>query len=208
MFKLVLAATASLMIAHSSNAFAQMGDDEEHGGSGEQHHRLSVDDLKAFTDARIAALKAGLQLTSDQEKNWPPFEQAVRDLAKLRIERMQARERGMDQPSDPFERLQRRADGMSRLAAALKRLADAGTPLYQSLNDAQKHRFMLLAHMLRPHGMGERSFWHGHHEMGGRGMGDTTGHDADSGGGGMMERSHGGTGHDSGISNRNGCQMR
>jgi hypothetical protein len=87
---------------------------------------------------------------------------------------------------------------MSRLATALKRLADAGTPLYQSLNDAQKHRFMLLAHMLRPHGMGERGFWHGHHEMGGRGMGDTTGHDAESGGRGMMERSHGGTGHDSG----------
>jgi hypothetical protein len=58
---------------------------------------------------------------------------------------MQAHERGMEQPTDPFERLQRRADAMSRLSAGLKRLADAGTPLYQSLNEAQKRRFMLLA---------------------------------------------------------------
>jgi zinc resistance-associated protein len=42
--------------------------------------------MKAFTEARIAALKAGLPLTLDQENNWPQFEQAIRDLAKLRIE--------------------------------------------------------------------------------------------------------------------------
>jgi zinc resistance-associated protein len=122
---------------------------------------------------RIAALKAGLQLTPDQEKNWPSFEPAVRDLAKLRIERIQAREAGAEQPTDPFERLKRRADAMSRLAAALKRVADAGTPLYESLNDAQKHRFMLLAHLLRPHRMGGRDFWHERQ----RGMGDTMGHE-------------------------------
>jgi zinc resistance-associated protein len=172
MLKLVIAATAILMIANSSNAFAQSSDDEDRGSQFERY-RLTTDDIKAFTDARIAALKAGLQLTPDQEKNWPPFEQAARDLAKLRIERMQARERGMDQPSDPFDRLQRRADGMSRLAGALKHLADAGTPLYQSLNDAQKHRFMFLARMLRPHGMGGRGFWLRRHDACGRGMGDT-----------------------------------
>jgi hypothetical protein len=196
MLKLVIAAATILIIANSSNALAQMGDDEEHGGSNEQHHRLTTDDMKAFAEARIAALKAGLQLTPDQEKNWPPFEQAVRDLAKLRIERMQARERSMDQPSDPFERLQRRADGMSRLAGALKRLADAGTPLYQSLNDAQKQRFMLLAHMLRPHGMGERGFWHGRHGMCGRGMGAER--DSEGSRRGMMEHDGDMDHHDTG----------
>jgi zinc resistance-associated protein len=196
MLKLVIAVTAILMIANSSNAMAQTSDDEDRGFQFE-HRRLTTEDIKAFTDARIAALKAGLQLTPDQEKNWPSFEQAVRDLAKLRIERMQARERGMDQPSDPFDRLQRRADGMSRLAAALKRLADAGTPLYQSLNDAQKHRFMLLAHMLRPHGMGERGFWHGYNGMFGRGMGDT-GRESEGGPDGMMEHNGARGHHDTG----------
>ncbi|MGB6501919.1 MAG: hypothetical protein WBE99_00465, partial [Xanthobacteraceae bacterium] len=34
---------------------------------------------------------------------------------------------------------------------ALKKVADAGAPLYQSLNDDQKARFMKLARILRPH---------------------------------------------------------
>ena len=38
-----------------------------------ERERLSADDMRAFADARIAALRAGLALRSDQEKNWPPF---------------------------------------------------------------------------------------------------------------------------------------
>jgi len=55
--------------------------------------------IKAFTDARIAALRAGLQLTPDQEKNWPPFEQALRDLVKLHQQRKHEREAGGEQRS-------------------------------------------------------------------------------------------------------------
>ena len=63
-----------------------------------------ADDLKAFTDARIAALKAGLQLTPDQEKNWAPFEQALRDLANVHLQHVEAREAGgeQQQPTDPL----------------------------------------------------------------------------------------------------------
>jgi len=153
MFKPMLAATAVLAIVGSSTVYAQQCG---HGDARfEQQYRPSVDDVKAFTDARIAALRAGLQLTPEQEKNWPPFEQAVRDLVKLRVERMQAREtRGEQQPStNPFDRLQQRADAMTRLSAALKGVANAGAPLYQSLSDAQKRRFTFLAHVLRPHWM-------------------------------------------------------
>ncbi len=107
------------------------------------------------TDARIAALKAGLELTPDQAKNWPAFEQALRDMAQLRMERRQAREAAEQQqsqpPTTPFERLAKRADNLSKAGAALKRIADAGAPLFQSLDDAQKHRFKMLAHLLRPH---------------------------------------------------------
>jgi hypothetical protein len=87
---------------------------------------------------------------------WPPFEKAVRDLAAQAPERVEARENSGEQksPPSPFDRLQRLTDAMSRLAAALKGVADAGTPLYQSLSDAQHRRFRLLAHMLRPHWMG------------------------------------------------------
>jgi len=165
MFKPMIAATALLAVVGSSTVYAQQCG---HGDARfEQQCRPSADDLKAFTDARIAALRAGLQLTPEQEKNWPPFEQAVRDLVKLRVERMQAREAGGEQqPStNPFDRLQHRADAMTQLSAALKGVANAGEPLYQSLNDAQKRRFTFLAHVLRPHwqggGFGEEYRGHG-----------------------------------------------
>jgi zinc resistance-associated protein len=170
MWKPLIGATAALVIAGSSLVYAQ----QRFGGSGgpgfERGSRFSPDDMAAMADARIAALKTGLRLTPDQDRNWPAFEQALHDLAKLRAERMAAfrqqrqagSERGErdgregrdgDRPANPFERLQRRADTMTRLSTALKRMADTGAPLYQSLDDSQKHRFMMLARLLRPRQM-------------------------------------------------------
>ncbi len=48
---------------------------------------------------------------------------------------------------------------MESRGAALKKLADAAAPLYSSLDDAQKHRFMVLARLDHPFGGG----WRGHH---------------------------------------------
>ncbi len=167
MLKPIVTAVAAIAIAGSTIVYAQQRFGGLHDGERTarvQYHRmLSVDDINTLTDARLAALKAGLQLTTDQEKNWPAFEQAVRDLAKLRMERMAARRAAEDQPppSSPFDRMQRHADALSQFGTALKRLADAGAPLYHSLDDAQKHRFKLLAHMLRPrHFAG--GFWEHH----------------------------------------------
>jgi hypothetical protein len=126
---------------------------------GREHRQFSVDDMRAFADARIAALRAGLELRPDQEKNWPPFEQALRAAAKDRIDRIQARQAAGDgdqQASDPVERLGRLADAMSKRGAALKAIADAGAPLYQSLDDAQKNRFRILARFGHHHHMGWR----------------------------------------------------
>src|SRR5262249_9371434 len=117
------------------------GDREEREG-----RKLSADDMRAFADARIAALRAGLSLRADQEKNWPPFEQALRAAAKDRIDRIQARQAAGDgdqQATDPVERLKRVADAMSRRGAVLKEIADTAAPLYQSLDDAQKNRFRM-----------------------------------------------------------------
>jgi hypothetical protein len=159
MVKPVIAATVLLAVAGSSYVYAQQrfgGPDGFRDGNPriEYRHRLSADDVAAFTDARIAALKAGLKLTPDQEKNWPAFETALRNLSQLRIERIKAREAAAQQPpASPFERLARRADAMSKTSAALKQVADAGAPLYASFDDSQKARFTVLAHMLRPHPM-------------------------------------------------------
>ncbi len=94
MWKSVVVATAALAIAGSSIVYAQQrfGEDGYRGGGGHRHHHLSAEDRAAYLDARIAALKAGLELTPDQAKNWPAFEQALREMAKLRAERRAARE--------------------------------------------------------------------------------------------------------------------
>jgi zinc resistance-associated protein len=154
MWKPLVATTAVLAIAGFSIVYAQQGDDRDGGARFEHRQRqLSPEDRAAFLDARIAALKAGLELTPDQAKNWPMFEQALRDMAQLRAQLRAAREarRENPTPTTPFERMARRADNMAKKSAALKHIADAGAPLYQSLDEAQKERFKKLARMLRPH---------------------------------------------------------
>ena len=100
--------------------------DQENG----PHWQPSAEDISAFMDARIAALKAGLRLTPDQEKNWPAFESAVRDMAKARAQRWAMRQHEQP-PADPVERLQQHAEVLSNSAAGLKKLADAEGPLYK-----------------------------------------------------------------------------
>ena len=58
-----------------------------------------------------------------------------------------------------------RADRMTQRAADLKKLADASAPLYASLNDDQKHRFVVLLQAMRPHHE-HFAAWHGHHGHG------------------------------------------
>jgi hypothetical protein len=129
-------------------------DDQDNG----PNWRPSADDITAFMDARIAALKAGLRLTPDQDKNWPAFESAVRDMAKTRADRWAMR-RNEQPAADPVARLQRRAEALGVAAAGLKKLADAEGPLYKSLDEAQKRRFELLAQALRPHPRGCGTGW-------------------------------------------------
>jgi zinc resistance-associated protein len=157
MWKAFLAGTTALAIAGSCVAFAQQPGPQapQAGAEGRQHWRPSEQDFEALTNARIAAVKAALKLTPEQEKNWPAVEQAIRDLAKDRYQRRTERrgERGDRHRIDPIERLRNRADAMTRTAADLKRLADAADPFYQGLNEDQKHRLFFLVRQMRGHRM-------------------------------------------------------
>src|ERR1700686_2055937 len=106
-------------------------------GASSERSRPTLDDMRAFADARLAALHAGLGLTPDQEKNWPAFEQAAREMAKLRLDRIAATDTRRDQQprsSDPADRMHRRAAMMTETGATLKKVADAIDPLYKSLD--------------------------------------------------------------------------
>ena len=91
------------------------------------------------------------------------MESALRDLAKQRSERFAARA-SANRPTDPIERLSLRAKTMQERGAALDKLATAAKPLYQSLDDSQKHRFAMLAR-INGGQFGKHHGWRGHHGM-------------------------------------------
>lgn len=184
MRKFAIAAVAMLAAIGSTAVYAQY-----HPWLREhlQHMRMSPEDRAAFADARIAAVHAGLKLTADQEKLWPPVESAVRDFVKLRIDRANAMmkaqddaqaqgQQGQQKPEDnPVARLREHADNMAASAAAMKKIADAADPLYKTLDEGQKRRLAILTH----HGRfgGEGGGWR--HRWMERGMGHDRDHDRD-----------------------------
>ena len=120
----------------------------QEGRRGGSTARFSAEDRAAFFDAHIAAVKAGLQLTPDQEKLWGPVEQAVRDLAKDMIAlRQKIAQEG--RPADPVERLQRAADAATTRGEDLHKVAAAAQPLWASLSQDQKRRLPMLMHGMR-----------------------------------------------------------
>jgi hypothetical protein len=167
MRKFAVAGLAALAIVASTAVYAQYRPwFAEHM----RQMRLTPEDRAAFVDARIAAVHAGLKLTPDQEKLWPPVEAAVRDFAKLRIDRINARMKAMDEArdqqkeEDPITRLRARADNMATSAAAMKKIADAADPLYKTLDDGQKRRLAILTH----HGRRGEDWRHRWMQRGGR----------------------------------------
>src|SRR6202012_3384433 len=98
---------AALVIAGTTAVYAQHEWSRGHMG----HVRMSPEDRAAMADAKIAAVHAGLKLTADQEKLWPPVEGAVRELVKIRLDRAAAREAAAAKPADD----QAKPDPVARL---------------------------------------------------------------------------------------------
>jgi hypothetical protein len=104
---------------------------------------MSEADRAAFLSARLAAVRAGLALTSDQDKLWPAAETAVRDAAKLHAD-LHDKMRGVGRDEDPVVRMRRMADLAVARGEAMRKVADGVGPLYASLNDEQKRRLRVL----------------------------------------------------------------
>jgi hypothetical protein len=105
---------------------------------------------------RIDLVKAALQLTPDQEKLWPPVENAIRARAedrKARVAKIQETVgRRVDENRiealrnrDPIAFLQRRSEALAQRSADLDRLAEAWQPLYKTLSPEQRQRMAALA---------------------------------------------------------------
>lgn len=142
MSKAVSALLIAVGVLATSSALAQQrGPATDGARGGDRPAMLTTEDRAALVDARIAALRTGLRLTPEQEKNWPAVESAIRDLAG---QRGQVRLREARESRDPIVRLRTASDIMAERAGGLKRLADASELLYRSLDDGQKRRLNLL----------------------------------------------------------------
>jgi len=135
------------LVSGSSLAFAQTTGVQDRTTGVQHQSTLSPTDLKALTDARVALVKAALQLTPEQEKYWPALEEAIRARSTGRQQRLAVLINRPNQAGDiaPFELLRQRADNMAQRATELKKLVDAWQPLWQTLNPDQKRRLGILA---------------------------------------------------------------
>ena len=147
MLKIVAAGVTALFVTAAPLAYAEQAASQD---------RLTAADWDQLTDARIKLVKAALQLTPDQEKLWPPIEEAIRARAKDRQARIasaadrvrELRDRSrieVVRDRNPIEFMKRRADRLAQRSTDLKRLAEAWEPLYQTLDPEQKRRMAFLA---------------------------------------------------------------
>ena len=135
----------------SAPIFALAAEDNQQSSGAERMQHWAAD-RETMLDAKLTGMKAGLGLTADQEKLWAPFESAVKDANKSRMDAMGAmmRTRAQGERMSPVDRLEAMSDRLSQGATNVKKIADAAKPLYDSLDETQKHKFGMLGRMLMP----------------------------------------------------------
>jgi hypothetical protein len=141
---LVLAAPLASGFADTS---AASPDQQEHSKQTREERRQQ---RGAIFDARLIGFKASLALTSDQEKNWPAFEAALRSFAQSpeQWRHHDGAKTDGDVPPSPVDVMRRISQRMGQRSAQLTALADAATPLYTNLDDNQKLIFRAVIHQM------------------------------------------------------------
>jgi hypothetical protein len=151
MLKIVVAGTTALFLTASPIANAQTSQT-----TSAAPERLNAADRNTLTDMRIDLVKAALQLTPDQEKNWPAVESAIRARAEDRKARLakigetvgkRADESRVEvlRNRDPIAFLQRRSEALAQRSADVDKLADAWQPLYKTFSPEQRQRLAAIA---------------------------------------------------------------
>jgi hypothetical protein len=144
MKKIMMAVTAAALLAGTFALAQSPGPGgPEAPAAGEQRggpQGLSRDDFNRFVDARVAAIRAGLKLTADQERLWQPVEDAIRRNASERFARFEQRRAFRDrrQSMDFMQQLETRGAMMTENAQRASALATAMRPLWDTFSEDQK----------------------------------------------------------------------
>jgi hypothetical protein len=140
--------TTLAAVAFSASAFAQTDQQPPAQSDQKPTHAEQVQHwAEAALDTQLKGMKAGLGLKADQEKDWDPFEAAVRDAAKARVLALQKEQSGN---LSPMDRNLAKADRIGQGQASLEKIVEAATPLYASLDETHKRKFIALGRTLVP----------------------------------------------------------
>jgi LTXXQ motif family protein len=106
--------------------------------------QLTAEQIVANSDANIDRIKAELNLTPEQEKNWTAFNSAMHYLGHNGADRLNLRiaRAKRDPPDDIIEQMRNEAQFLNDRAVDQRSVADAAEPLFASLNDKQKAIFI------------------------------------------------------------------
>ncbi len=106
--------------------------------------QLTAEQIVANSDANIDRIKAELNLTPEQEKNWTGFSSAMHYLGHNGADRLNLRmaRAKRDPPDDIIEQMRNEAQFLNDRAVDQRNVADAAEPLFASLNDKQKAIFI------------------------------------------------------------------
>jgi hypothetical protein len=106
--------------------------------------QLTAEQIVANSDANIDRIKKELNLTPEQEKNWPGFSSAMHYLGHNGADRLNLRiaRAKRDPPDDIVEQMRNEAQFLNDRAVDQRAVADAAEPLYMSLDDKQKQVFI------------------------------------------------------------------
>ena len=143
LLRMIAAATAAAALSASGFTITAAAQSDQQPTHAELVQRWAG----AALDAQLKGMKTSLRLTADQEKDWGPFESAVQAAAKSRVVALQ-KEQGSN--LSPMDRNSAKAERLAQSEADLEKIVEAAKPLYASLDDTQKHRFIALGRMLVP----------------------------------------------------------
>jgi LTXXQ motif family protein len=106
--------------------------------------QLTAEQIVANSDANIDRIKAELNLTPEQEKNWTAFNSAMHYLGHNGADRLNLRiaRAKRDPPDDIIEQMRNEAQFLNDRAVDQRNVADAAEPLFVGLNDKQKAIFI------------------------------------------------------------------
>jgi LTXXQ motif family protein len=138
-----LAAAAAAAISASGFTITAAAQSDEKPSHAELVQRWA----EAGIDTQLKGLRSSLRLTADLDKDWAAFESAVKDAEKARVLALQKEQSGNLSPMDLNVA---KAERIEQGQADLEKIVDAARPLYESLDGAQKQKFVALGRMLVP----------------------------------------------------------